>query len=214
MVRNVGGAEDEVSILLARFRQLARNLRVLDDAKLAPFERDDSDRFGGFRLFDDFGPAVGACFDAVAEEDGVGDADEAVVDTVGVEVRDSARGEVGKDRGGGGGGEGSAKGGVDSAVAIGRDGDRGASVEEDLALVREAGKNAYSGSLVSCCYKDEQMESDSPCSKKMTSSFLSPKKAFFSKNSSVGRLVGPLVMMYQGIPAPPATSASLPILSA
>lgn len=143
MVGDIGGAEDEVAIRLPGFRQLERDLRVFDDAKLAALERDDADCFGGFRLLDDFGAAVRTCSDAVAEEDGVGDANEAVVDAVGVEVGDVTGGEVGKDGCGGRGGERRAKGGIDSAVAIRRDGDRGGGVEENLALVGEARENAW-----------------------------------------------------------------------
>lgn len=143
MVGDVGGAELEVARGLGRGGEFGGDLRVLDDAEFAALESDDSDRLGGIRLLDDLGSTVGFTSDAVAEEDGVGDADEAVVDAVGVEVVDAAGCEVGEDGGGGGGGEGSAKASVEAAVAIGSDGDGGASVEEDLTLVVQTREDAY-----------------------------------------------------------------------
>jgi len=62
--------------------------------------------------------------DAVSEENWIGDSDETVVDAVSVEVRDVARGEIGEDCSRGiGGGEGRTKGGVESSISIGSNGD-------------------------------------------------------------------------------------------
>lgn len=98
VVGDVAGAEGELAGAgIAAVGLLFRDLRVLNDAVLVAAAGDDADRLGGVCLGDDLGGAVGLLLDAVAEEDRVGDAHEAIVDAVAVDVLDVACREVGED---------------------------------------------------------------------------------------------------------------------
>jgi hypothetical protein len=73
---------------------LLGELGVLDDAERSSLSSDDPDALG---LGDDFRSALGSLSDAVSEERRVGDSDEAVVDSVGVDELDLAFGNDGED---------------------------------------------------------------------------------------------------------------------
>jgi hypothetical protein len=86
VVRDVGRTEGEGGrgVAVARLREGRRDLRVLDHGPAAVLLGDDADGLGRVRLADDLDAALRLLGDAVAEEGGVGNADEAVVDAVGV----------------------------------------------------------------------------------------------------------------------------------
>ena len=87
--------------------------------------------------------AVGLLADAVPDEDGIGDAHEAVVDAVGVHVKHLARFEIAEDSAGlVSRRQRAAQGCVESAVAVWRDGDVGLCVEQDLAVHCETRKRS------------------------------------------------------------------------
>ena len=73
--------------------------------------------------------------DAVTDEDRICDADETVVDAVGVDVGDVTGLKVGENSMGGvGRGERCAKGGVESAVPVWRHGHSGFRIKKDFAI--------------------------------------------------------------------------------
>ena len=92
VVRDVARPKGELGPVggVARLGLRRADLRVFHDAVFAAAARDDADGFGRVRFGDDFGGAVGLLGDAVPDKDRVGDADETVVDAVGVHVEDLA----------------------------------------------------------------------------------------------------------------------------
>ena len=72
---------------------------VLDHAGLVVLQEDEADGFLGVALADHFGGDGDVLRGGEAEEGGVRDFDEAVVDAVGVDVLDAALAHVGADGG-------------------------------------------------------------------------------------------------------------------
>ena len=91
VVRDVARAEEQLARRrVARLCLRGGDLGVLDHVVLAVAERDDADRLGRVRFGNYFGGAVGLLVNAVADKDGVGYADETVVNAIGVYVEDLA----------------------------------------------------------------------------------------------------------------------------
>ena len=91
VVGDVARAEEQLARRrVARLGLRGRDLGILHHVVLAVTLRDDADRLGRVRFGNHFGGAVGSLADPVANEDGIGDADETVVDAIGVHVEDLA----------------------------------------------------------------------------------------------------------------------------
>lgn len=125
VVCDVPGAERQLTTLVLPMRLFVRDLRILDDAEASSLACDDTDGFGRCGLWDDFGCAVGVFVDCGTEEDGVCDADEAVVNAISVDVGDISGGKVGEDRGARPWRDGGAEGGIEATVTIRSNGDGG-----------------------------------------------------------------------------------------
>ena len=78
-------------------RLFCRYLGIFYNAKLVSSVGNHTDRLGWACLGNDLGRTVGLFLDAVTEGNGSCDADEAVVDAVGVDIEDFALGEIGED---------------------------------------------------------------------------------------------------------------------
>jgi len=143
VVGNVGGPEGEAAGRVGHLSLLARKLRVLDDSVAVTALGKDTDRLGGDVLADDLGAARGVALNAAANEHGVGDADEAVVDAVAVDVLDAAGVEVREDGGRVAGLEGAAEGSVETAVSVRRNREARLGAEEELAVVGESGEDTW-----------------------------------------------------------------------
>src|ERR1700722_4441616 len=72
---------------------LLRYLRIFNDAIFVVADRYYTDRFGGRRLGHDFRGTVGLLGNTIANEYGICDANEAVIDAVGVQVQDFSSGQ-------------------------------------------------------------------------------------------------------------------------
>lgn len=107
------------------------DFRVLDDVGFAVLENYEANRLSCIAFADNLGSEVYVLGGREPDEDRVGNLDETVVDTVGVDVVDVAGFDIGKD---GGGNEGL----VDAAIAIGGNSDSRFGLEDDLAFVGDA----------------------------------------------------------------------------
>lgn len=111
------------------------NFRILDYVGLAVLGDDEADGLIGGAFAHDLGADLDTLGGGEAQEGGVRNSDKGVVDTVGVDVLDSAGLHVSEDAG-------LDESEVDSAVSIWGDGNARFGLEEDLALVRDAGEDA------------------------------------------------------------------------
>lgn len=113
MVDNVGGTElENVFVLFVHgLGSLSVNLAVFDDVGLAVLQQDETDGLGGIALADDLGGEVDVLGGGEADEEGIADFDERVVDAVGVDVLDTALADIRQDFG--------EKSAVDTAVSVG-----------------------------------------------------------------------------------------------
>lgn len=136
MVHDVRCAElqDALILLIERFGGGGVDLRVLDNVGLAILQDDEADGLGRVAFTDDLGGKVHVLGSGEANEDGIRNFDETVVDAIGVNMVDIAGFDVGED------GRGN-KGLIDAAIAIRGDGDSGPRLEDDLAFVGDAREN-------------------------------------------------------------------------
>ncbi|KAH6609319.1 hypothetical protein Trco_002665 [Trichoderma cornu-damae] len=137
VVDDVGRAELEQMGMagVASLGSLLVDLGVLDNVGLAVLAENQADRLGGVALPHNLGGNVDVEGGREADEDGVGNLDQAVVDAVGVDVLDAALAHVVQDAG-------DDEGLVDAAVAVGGDGHLALALQEDLALVGDARQDA------------------------------------------------------------------------
>lgn len=90
VVGNVGGTECEFAISLALFRELLRDLRVLDHTILAIADADNANRLLRGRFAHNLNTTVGSLGHRVTNKDGISNTSKTVVDTVTVRVENAA----------------------------------------------------------------------------------------------------------------------------
>jgi len=142
VVRDVPSSESKLAGLgIKLFGLRLCDLGVLDHAILALTESDDADGFSGAGFWYDLGGTVGLFVDAVANEDGIRDLYETVVDAVAVDILDLSCGEIGEDGSSGVfwfGRDWSTESGVETTVTVWGNGDTGFGIKENLSIHRQA----------------------------------------------------------------------------
>lgn len=101
VVCNVGSTESQLTVRSPLLGLFLAQLRVLHHGKSVTLGREDTHTLCGDGLAHNLGTGRGIARQAAANEDGVGNTDEAVVDAVGVDVLDIVLAEIGEDRAGG-----------------------------------------------------------------------------------------------------------------
>jgi hypothetical protein len=120
VVDNVGSAELENIRLLGvlGLRGFLVDLRVFHDIRLSILKKDKTNRLGGIALSHDLRSNIDILGGGKADEDGVSDLDQAVVNAVGVNVFDTAISHILADAG-------SKKSLVDTSISVRGDSDLG-----------------------------------------------------------------------------------------
>ncbi|KAI6769872.1 hypothetical protein HG530_004501 [Fusarium avenaceum] len=133
VVDNVGSTESkEIGLLGVKLLSGGLvNLRVLNDVRLAVLGENQTDRLGSIALTDDLGGNVDVKGSRETDEDGISNLDKAVVNTVGVNVLDTALSHILNDTR-------NDKSLVETTVSVGGNSNLALGLEENLAIVGDA----------------------------------------------------------------------------